>query len=233
MSVYAAYAFNEGSGLSIIDYSGKGRNMTIAGTNSWVTGKIYTNAFQSGAAAGDGAQWDGGTTLAALSGDVTLQVWYQHTGGSGTTTCHAGGLYSSSGTARLAAYSYRSLVGVAGSPEITVRDSAGTIISIADTSNTADGNWHNAALVYHSTGLMEEYLDGTLVSSSSPTSNPIGTTVRFIGVGYLLSGAFAQANVQDMRVFDSALTAQDVSTYMNTPVVMVSSLPNLMMSAFP
>jgi len=232
MGLYAAYAFNEGSGSSIIDYSGNSRNMTISGTNSWVTGHGgYTYAFQSGASAGNGAQWDGGTTLAALSGDVSLQVWYQHTGGTSTTTCHAGGMYSSSGTARLSAYSYRSLSGVAGSPEFTVRDSAGTIISIADTSNTADGNWHNAALVYHSSGLMEEYLDGTLVSSSSPTVNPIGTTVRFIGVGFILSGSFAQANVQDMRVFTSALTAQDVTTYMNTPVVSVS--PSLMMAGFP
>jgi len=31
MSVYAAYAFDEGSGTTVTDYSGNSRNLTVSG----------------------------------------------------------------------------------------------------------------------------------------------------------------------------------------------------------
>lgn len=232
MTIYAAYAFNEGSGSTITDYSGNSRNMTISGTNTWVAGhSSYVNAFQAGATS-SGAQWDAGSAQAALSGDVSVMIWFMHTAGTSTTNSHAGGLYSAASTARLSVWSYRNLLTVASSPELTVRDSAGTITSVGSNGTTADGSWHNAAAVYHSSGTIEEYLDGTLVSSVTPTANPIGTTVRFIGVGSVIGGSFAQATVQDFRVFSSALTSSDVTAFMNTPVV-APAATGLLMSVFP
>ena len=221
MSVYAAYAFNEGSGSTIIDYSGNARNMTVAGTNTWVAGHSnYSNAFQAGVNGTDGATWDAGSAQAALSGDVSLMLWYKHTAGTNTTNSHAGGLYSAASTARLSAWSYRSLLAVASSPQLTVRDSAGTIASVGVNTTVADSNWHHVAVVYHASGTIEEYLDGTLVFTVTPSANPIGVNVRFIGVGGILSGTpFSQAVVQDLRVFDAALTSSDVTAFMNTPVV--------------
>lgn len=221
MSVYAAYAFDEGGGTTITDYSGAGRNMTITGSNSWITpGEgAYATAFQAGASGSDGAVWNNGSTIAALSGDVTLQFWYLHTAATSTTLSHAGGLYRSAGTAALAGYSYRNRT-IGSSPHYTIRDSAGTIIDVGVSGTVADSSWHNTALVYHSTGTMDEYLDGVLLSPtvSPTTTNPIGTTVTEIGAGSVLSLAAAQAAVQDMRVFDTALTGADVVTWMNTPV---------------
>ena len=218
---YAAYAFNEGSGSTIIDYSGNGRNLTVTGSNSWVGGHgSYVNAFQAGASGSDGAVWNAGATLPALAGDVTVQFWYMHTAGTTTTISHAGGLYSSAGTARLAGYSYRSRSSIASSPHFTLRDSAATIIDVGVNGTNADSSWHNAALVYHASGTMDEYLDGVLLSPTitPTTTNPIGNTVQYIGVGSTLSAALAQAVVQDMRVFNQALAPSDVTYYMNTPV---------------
>lgn len=217
---YAAYAFNEGGGTVIKDYSGNGRNMTTAGTNTWVPGLYYTNAFQAGITGSDGAFFNTASNEPLLSGDVTVMVWFKHTTGA-TTLSHAGGLYGGAGTARLAVWSYRSLSGTASSPEFTIRDSAGTITSAGQNGSAADGNWHHAACVYHANGLIESYRDGILIQSITPTANPIGATINQVTVGSSFSGAFAQAVVQDMRIFGSALTATQITTFMNTPVTSV------------
>jgi alpha-N-arabinofuranosidase len=232
---YAAWAFNEGAGTVIKDYSGNGRDMTISGTNSWVTGKYYPDAFQPGASGADGAIWNNGSAIAALAGDVTVMLWYLHTAGTTTTLSHAGGLYSSPGTSRLSVYSYRNRSSIASSPHMTLRDSAATIVDAGVNGTVADSSWHNVAFVYHASGAMDEYLDGTLLSPTitPATANPIGTTVVEIGAGSILSTAAAQAAVQDMRVFASALTAADIASFMDTPVAGVPAGPGLMMASFP
>jgi hypothetical protein len=229
VSVYGAWAFDEGSGSTIIDYSGNSRNMTVSGSNSWIAGEgAYANAFQAGSSGSDGAVFNAGSAIAALAGDVTLQLWYQHTTTSNTTS-HAGGLYSAAGTARAAAYSWRNRPAgvISSSPHITGRDSAATIFDVGVNGTTTDASWHNVAFVYHATGSMDLYLDGTLLSPAiSPAiSNPIGSNVIEIGVGSVLSTAAAQAAVQDMRVFTTALTGTDVVTWMNTPVHPASAAP--------
>jgi Concanavalin A-like lectin/glucanases superfamily len=233
-TLFAAYAFNEGSGSTILDYSGNGYDLTIAGSNSWVSGKYYTYAFQPGASGSDGATWTNGSDIPALSGDISVQLWYQHTVSGDTTTSHAGGLYRSSGSAAAAAYSYRNRSGIGSSPHMTCRDSASTIIDVGVSGTVADSSWHNVAFIYAATGAMDLYLDGTLLDPaiSPTTTNPIGDLVTVIGVGSVLSTALAQAAVQDMRVFDGAMAAGDVTTYMDTPVAAPpASPPGLLMAS--
>jgi hypothetical protein len=222
-SLYAAYACNEGSGTVITDYSGNGRNMTISGTgNTWVTGHgSYPLAFLGGSSGTAGAQWDNGSADATLSGDVTVMCWAQTSNGSAVLS-FAAGLYSAAGTARLAAYSYRSLNATAASPELTLRNSAGGLFSIGVNGSTADALWHHIAAVYHAAGTVDLWLDGTAVVTGSNVTSAIGTTVRFLGVGSLLPGAGANSAVQDFRVFSSALTSTDIAAYMSTPVTAVT-----------
>ena len=177
MSVYGAWAFDEGSGSTIIDYSGNSRNMTVSGSNSWIAGEgAYANAFQAGASGSDGAIWNNGSAIAALSGDVTVQLWYQHTTTSNTIS-HAGGLYSSPGTSRLSVYSWRNRPAgvISSSPHATLRDSASTIFDAGVNGTSTDSSWHNVAWIYHSNGTIDEYLDGTLLS---PVVSPTHPTAR-------------------------------------------------------
>lgn len=221
MSLYAAYACNEGSGTVITDYSGNGRSMTISGTgNTWVTGHgPYALAFLGGSSGTAGAQWNGGSADAALAGDVTVMCWAQSSNGA-TGQSFAAGLYSAAGTARLAMYSYRSLSGTAASPELTVRNGAGGgPFSIGVNTTTADASWHHIAAVYHSTGTVDLYLDGTEVVTAANVTSAIGTTVQFLGVGSLLPGSGANSAVQDFRVFSSALSSASITAYMNATVV--------------
>lgn len=221
MSLYAAYACNEGSGTVITDYSGNGRSMTISGTgNTWVTGHgPYPLAFLGGSSGTAGAQWNGGSADAALAGDVTVMCWAQSSNGA-TGQSFAAGLYSAAGTARLAMYSYRSLSGTAASPELTVRNGAGGgPFSIGVNTTTADASWHHIAAVYHSAGTVDLYLDGTEVVTAANVTSAIGTTVQFLGVGSLLPGSGANSAVQDFRVFSSALTSASITAYMNATVV--------------
>lgn len=219
MAVYAAYAFDEGSGSTITDYSGNGHDMTVFGTNSWVTGHgSYANAFQSGSTESDGAYFHAGSVISALTGDVTIMMWFKHAAASDTNS-HAGGLYGSLGFARASIWTYRDLFGTAASPQGTIRDSGGSLFSLGSNGTHSDTSWHHAALVYHSSGLVEIYLDGSQVFSGTPTSNPIGSTVNYIGVGCISSlNDATEGIVQDLRVFDTALTSTDVTTWMNTPV---------------
>lgn len=219
-SLYGAYAFDEGSGSTITDYSGNGHDMTIVGSNSWVTGQgSYANAFQSGPTSSDGAYYDHGSADSILSADVTVMMWYKHTGATGTSQCHVGGIYSAPGTARLSVWSYRNRSGISSAPHVTTRDSSATISDVGVNSTTADTNWHHAAVVYHANGLIEEYLDGSLVTSATPTANPIGSNSRYIGVGDFLSIASSvEAQAQDLRVFSGALNAAKITEYMDTPV---------------
>jgi hypothetical protein len=216
---YAAYAFNEGSGSTITDYSGNGFHMTTHGSNTWVTGKgSYTYAFQSGGSGSDGAYYVAGGFISALSGDVTIQVNYKHMI-TADTISQAAGLYGSPGFTRGAIYSYRNRGGIASSPHVTARDSTGAVPDLGVNGTHTDSSWHNAAFVYHNSGLMELYFDGTLVESTTPSANSIGDTVQYIGVGSILSGnTSGEAAVQDFRVFASALTGAQIVTAMNTPV---------------
>lgn len=221
MGLYAAYACNEGSGTVITDHSGNGRDMTVSGSgNAWVTGLgSYASAFAGATSGGGGATWDGGATLAALAGDVTVMAWYQDLGASpATQQAFAAGLYTSSGLARLSIYAYRSLSGVGASPQFTVRDNVPNLYSFGVNGTTADGSWHHVAAVYHSSGVFETYLDGVLVGTYNAV-NPIGVNVRYVALGNTMSAAGLEVAVQDFRVFDSALTGADVAIYMATPVV--------------
>lgn len=217
--LYAAYACNEGSGTTILDYSGNGRDMTISGSgNSWVTGEgAYANAFLAGASAG-GASWNNGSADPVLGSDVTVMCWAQTVNGS-TTQSFAAGIFSAANTARMSMYSYRSLSGTAASPQATVRNSSGTVFSVGSNGTTADSSWHHVAAVYHSAGTVDLYLDGTAVVTGSSVTSGIGTTVQYLGVGSSIAGAGGQSAVQDFRVFSSALTSAQVTTYMDTPVV--------------
>jgi Concanavalin A-like lectin/glucanases superfamily len=217
---YAAYACNEGSGTSIIDYSGNGFNMTISGTgNTWVTGHGYANAFEGSITAGsNGAEFNFGSLDSALSGDVTVMGWVQ-SAGTATQQAYGFGLFQSSGTARLAAYAYRSLSGTAAAPQITARDSASNLYSFGSNGTTVDNNFHHIAAVFHSAGGIDLYYDGTLVGNFTTTAG-IGTTVQFWGLGAILAGGqTAAAAVNDFRIFAAALTSTDIVTWMNTPVV--------------
>lgn len=224
MGLYAAYACNEGSGTTITDHSGNGRDMTVSGSgNAWVSGQgSYASAFAGAQSGGGGATWDGGAPLAALSGDVSVMAWYQDLGVSPATQQAFGfGLYTSSGLARLSVYPYRSLSGVAAAPQFTVRDGVPNLYSFGVNGSTADSSWHHVAAVYHATGVFETYLDGALVGTYNAV-NPIGVNVRYFALGNTMSASGFEVAVQDLRVFDSALTSADVSAYMSTPVVSTS-----------
>lgn len=218
MGLYAAYAFNEGTGSTVTDHSGNGRDMTVSGTgNTWPAGVNYPAAFLAGAS-GAGALWNNGSADPGLSGDVTVMCWAQTANGA-TAQSFAAGVYSTPSTARMALYSYRSLSGTASSPQLTARNSASTVFSIGANGTSADASWHHFAAVYHSAGTVDLYLDGTEVVTGASVTSAIGTTVQYLGVGSLIAGNGAQSAVQDLRVFDTALTGADIATFMATPVV--------------
>lgn len=127
MALYAAYAFNEGSGTVITDHSGNGRNLTVSGTPAWPAGHgSYATCFQSDATGSGGAWYNAGSPLSSLSGAATVMCWYQNRVGSNAEE-FIGGLYAGAGSARMSLYGYRSLFGTSGAPEATIRDSASNV----------------------------------------------------------------------------------------------------------
>lgn len=220
--LFAAWACDEGSGTSIIDYSPNGRNMTITGSNSWGTGHGYTNAFQPALVSGAGASflYPGGIAAPDLTGDVTIMGWVKHLGAA-TDGTFGFGLFSAGGTARSALFTYRNLSTVASSPEVTYRDSTNTIFSLGVNGTTAtdNTNYHHYAVVHHTSGAVEIYKDGVLFSSSTPSANPLGSNVRIFGLGPVVSNiTTGGVLVNDFRVFSSAVSVDDINAWMSIKV---------------
>ena len=201
----AAYGFNEGAGATTADASGNGHTGTIAGA-TWTTQGRFGNALSF-----DGVNdWVtvNATALLNLSTAMTVEAWVFPTSTSGVRDVlikeGAGvdiyNLYARNG---------------AGRPESNVF--VGGVNRTAEGTALAANAWTHLAGTYDGS-ILRLFVNGALVASTSVSGTiPASSGVLRIG-GNSLWGEFFQGRIDEVRVYNRALTQAEIQADMTTPV---------------
>ena len=201
----AAYGFDEGSGTTVTDASGNGNNGTITNATWAATGKY-----------GKALQFNGTSALVTipdaaslhLSTGMTLEAWVNP---STVTSTWRDVIYKGNDNYYLEATSTN-----ASSPD------AGMIAggSYADAFGTAAlpaNTWSYLTETYDGSTL-RLYVNGTQVASTAHTGT-IATSTNPLQIGGdSIYGQFFAGLIDDVRVYNVALTAAQIQTDMTTPV---------------
>jgi hypothetical protein len=197
----AAYAFNEGSGTSVTDASGTGNTGHITGT-TWTTAGKYGGALA----------FDGGARVTIpdapslhLTTAMTLEVWVKP---SPMVDWWADVIYKADDTYYLEATS------PSGTPV-----AGGTWASnqnLVAPAPLAVNTWTHLAATYDGT-TVRLYVNGTL-AGSAPRSGPLASSTHPLEIGGdSLYGQYFTGLIDDVRVYNVALTATQIQSDMNTP----------------
>jgi predicted phage tail protein len=210
----AAYGFDEGTGTAFTDQSGTGNNGTAANT-TWAgagNGKF-----------GNALSFNGTNAMATvpdsaslhLSAGETMEAWVKPTSFGNWNTVlmkertgyYAAALYANTAPNRPSANVY------------TSGDN-----DLRGTTQVAIGAWTHLAATYDGTTL-RLYVNGALASSQSVSGAIIASTGALRIGGNSIWGEYFNGLVDEVRIYNKALTAAEITTDMNRPVTNPDSTP--------
>ena len=193
------YMFEEGSGAKTLDLSGHGNDGTLGGTTKWVDGVVGGGLqLTSGYVVIDGVDDD------IKSTNLTLSVWIQ------TTQGGEGNVFATNDSSS----SHPLMFGISGGNPYSYDNGAGTQYP-APTGAVSDNQWHMLTFVRNG-GSAYIYLDGAQIATYSSTFS-LSTVTRW-SIGQEWDGTtpsdFYNGVVDDVRVYNKALTADEVKELM-------------------
>jgi hypothetical protein len=208
------WKLNDGSGSSAADSSGNGYTMSLYNSPSWVSSSLVfghalsftASSSQYGECAGDVASQVAGSATA------TLCYWFKTSVNQGHTVG-----FSTTGQERFftLAYSDSALY-------LTVEGGSYGGVRIPD---VADGNWHHLAMVFNGAGTgwgrITIYLDGVVQSVTNDPYQPPATLASVAQLGHfyvgwdVYDGAYATGAINDIRLYNIALTSAQVAHVYN------------------
>lgn len=199
----AEYAFNEGLGTTVTDTSGTGNNGTISGA-TWTTSGKYGNALV----------FNGTSALVTISNAATLQLSTAMTleawvNPSTVTRAFRDVIYKGKDNYYLEGTSRTS-----GRPAMGGTFASSTLYG---TNALAINTWTHLAATYDG-ATMRLYVNGTQVSSAAQTG-AIATSTNPLQIGGdSFNGQFFKGTIDEVRIYNVALTAAQIQTDMNTPI---------------
>ncbi len=203
----AAYGFNEGTGTTTGDASGNGRTGTLTSTTWTTAGKIGGALSFNGSSARVTVADAAPLHLAAA---MTLEAWINPSAAAVGVPSWQVLIYKGSDNYVLA-LPY-------GSTAPTAGGTVGGGLAIVTSPNALPANtWTHVAVTYDG-AMVRLFVNGTQVDSQA-ASGLIGTASTPLEIGGSLvdSGAFAGL-IDDVRVYNTALTPAQIQTDMTTPV---------------
>ena len=205
LTAVAAYGFNEGSGTMVADASGNGNNGTISGATWTNSGKYGSALVFKGTNA---LVTVSNSTTLQLSAAMTLEAWVNP-----TTVGNAFGdvIYKGNDNYYLEATS----------PGVGEPGGGGTFgssdVILYGTAALAVNTWSHVAVTYDG-GTLRLYVNGTEVASQiQPGAILTSTNALQIG-GDNLYNQFFNGMIDEVRIYNRALSAAEIQTDMNTPV---------------
>lgn len=213
----AAYSFNEGSGTTVTDASGNGNTGTLVGA-TWTTAGKYSNALSFN---GSTAYVDlGNPASLQLTGSATWSAWINAT----ANPADDGQIIAKSDN--VSGWQFKTspdtglhTFGVAVSGNSSSRTQRYSLIS------RALNTWYHVAGVYNATaGTLDIYVNGVLnngtILGTLPASQ-FNSTVN-ANIGRRTGGFYFNGIIDEVRVYNRALTQSEIQTDMNTPIGIAS-----------
>jgi hypothetical protein len=201
----AAYAFNEGSGTAVTDSSGNNNTGTISGATWTTVGKFGSALVFNGTSA---VVTIADTPALRLTTAMTLEAWVNP---STVTSAWRDVIYKGDDRYFLEATSDHNKV-----------PGGGGTVGVADvvtygTAAVPVNTWTHLALTYDGATL-RLYVNGVQVSSLAQTGNIARSTNPLQVGGDSIYGQYFQGTIDEVRVYNRALSQAEIQTDMNTPV---------------
>lgn len=207
-SLIAAWGFDEGTGTTARDSSEHNLPLTISGGGTWVAG--HTGGFAIANAGSGGATRASWTSL---SSPATIMCWAKPTDLTAGTSRPLIGVWSgtdSTTSTEFALWAQRGDFSTSNVLQGNVRVDGG-LVAINHTALTLN-TWVHLALSFDGSTI-RLYKDGIEVNAIANTGGITGGTFNFLVVPSTANG-----QVDDVRVFNVALTAAQVVSFMGDPV---------------
>jgi chitodextrinase len=199
----AAYSFNEGSGTTVADGSGKGNSGTISGATWTTSGKYGSGLTFNGTSAR--VSINNSASLQLTTG-MTLEAWVNP---STVSSAWRDVIYKGNDNYYLEATSTTS-----SRPAMGGTFSSSLLVGTAALTANA---WAHLAATYDGT-TMRLYVNGTQVASRAQTG-AIATSTNPLQIGSdSLYGQYFKGIIDEVRVYNVALTAAQIQADMNTPI---------------
>jgi PKD repeat protein len=209
----AAYGFEEGSGAATGDDSGNGNSGTISGA-TWVTGKF-----------GKGLSFNGSSSLVTIPDSssldlttmLTLEAWVNlNTIGADWASVIFKPVDASS-----LSYVLQGVSQPSQAPSLGISASSSNLVA---PSPLPTNTWTHLAATYDGT-TMRLYVNGALVASRAQTG-AITTSGQALTIGgNPLFGAYFSGQIDEVRIYDRALSSSEIQNDMTTPIVIRPSAP--------
>jgi hypothetical protein len=209
-ALVAAYGFEDGSGATTVDSSGNGLTGTINGA-TWVTAGKYGKALSFNGTSNWVTVAD--SSLLHLTSGMTLEAWVYPTA---SATNWSTAVLKERGTTSLA-YALYAADGAAKPPAGYI-DKSGTDYNATGTANLPLNTWTYLAATYNGSAVML-YVNGTLAASRSVSGSIASSTSPLRIGGNNVWGEYFKGMIDEVRVYNAALAAAQITTDMNTPVV--------------
>jgi len=214
----AYWTFDEGTGTTARDISGYGHDGTLMNGPAWVPGKIGTalqfNGVNQYVSAPNHSDF-------AITGELTLSAWIKTT--ADTTGTDQGIIWKGDDT--VAAPNWGNLYRLAvkdNKANFLVVGSDNTVYKSNSVSNINDGNWHHLAGVFskrYTPYYLFLYVDGGNPVATVPMSGQqLKTSNQPISIGseYPNYAGYFNGAVDDVRIYQRALSGQEISDIHNT-----------------
>ncbi|WP_169089299.1 glycoside hydrolase family 2 TIM barrel-domain containing protein [Paenibacillus sp. PL91] len=206
VELVAHWKFDEGSGTTVGDSSGKGNIGTLVNNPTWTdSGKIGGALTFSG---GSRVEINAPATL-NQTGDETVSLWFKTSQPATSTTSifrqdkRFTALQLAGGKAQVAYWP----------------NSSSNLKTLSFPWTYSDNQWHHYVASYDSSTGLKIYVDGNVVASDTMNLGPLPAVTNKIALGAAEFGGEAYNGLlDDVRVFDLELTQDQVSQLMNAGI---------------
>jgi hypothetical protein len=209
-SLIGAWGFDEGTGLLAVDSSAKGSDLTVSPAMTWATGHTSGTAMQNGGGGGTGGAF---RQKDIIDTSMTLMGWARPLDLSSNTTRPLFGFWDNTnitGSTWVAIWAQRNDFGTTNVLQGNVR--ANSSLNALNGSALTVNVWTHLALTYNGT-TMVLYKDG------SPVATVPQPGVAYTGTAYFLAVPdTGNAQVDDIRIFNTALSQAEIQSFMQLPV---------------
>jgi hypothetical protein len=207
-NLVAAWGFDEAAGTTVRDSSEHNLPLTISGAATWVAGHSGGSAIaNSGTGGAIQANWT------SLSSPVTIMCWARPTDLTAGTIRPLIGVWTGTDTStstQIALWAQRSDFSTANVLQGNVRIGGGLVT--ANHTALVLNTWVHLAVSFDGFSI-HLFRDGVEVSTVANTGSITGGTYNF-----LVAPNAANAQVDDVRVFNASLSAAQVASFMGDPV---------------